>query len=327
MTIHYCFRKRKESYVKRFILLIFCASTLFAKAPPIVFIHLGRNMPSHYFHAIKQARTFNPNSDIYLLLQTATIKALKRCAHLDDVHVVNVDKLPKTASHQKFSGKAVMENRFWRYALERFFYLDAFLRETRLTDVFHLEGDNMIYANLEKRLPAFHTLYSDIGVPYREEKMCIAGIVYIRHPKAIEAFTEFVAERFLPKSDDMQLMASFAKATGLVQPLPVLPTEFIEEEGFRKADVPALYTYGEEEFGAFFDAVAMGQLLDGLSPQHEAKGKPYANAHVPFDPLKWKVVFRGDDKGKRVPFMVWKDKSYRLISLHIHSKNLWKFRS
>ncbi|MHA4899833.1 hypothetical protein, partial [Enterococcus faecium] len=66
----------------------------------------------------------------------------------------------------------------WLYATERFFLLLDFMRAKGLSNVFHLENDSMLYANLGELLPLFES--SQLAAPFQSLVGCIPCFVFIR---------------------------------------------------------------------------------------------------------------------------------------------------
>src|SRR3990167_10223288 len=143
-----------------FVLGLFFFISLFAEAP-IVFVHLGKNLPEYLPVALKQARLFNPDSSIYLLANDSVLKF----AYFDRIQCISVETLPQSNEHRIFNRLSRLDKRsregFWRYTTERFFYLHEWMKKENIKDVIHLEYDNMLYVDVSTLLPIFHQHYRD----------------------------------------------------------------------------------------------------------------------------------------------------------------------
>ncbi len=80
----------------------------------------------------------------------------------------------KTTEHEEFQKKTKLDDKsregFWRYTSERFLYLNDFINQFQLNNVFHLEYDNMLYVDLEELLPIFENKYSGIGATFDNDQ-------------------------------------------------------------------------------------------------------------------------------------------------------------
>ena len=150
--------------------------------PNLVFVHIGEKLPDYLPVAIEQAKIFNPGCPVYVI---GNEKALKKL-HKDfwDLCIpVEIESLPKSRPHKKFLKNCRSsrgKNDFWIVTTERFFYLESLMKQYRLSNVFHLETDVMLYADLEQLLPVFKRHYPrQIGATFDNDDRCIAGFLYI----------------------------------------------------------------------------------------------------------------------------------------------------
>jgi hypothetical protein len=90
---------------------------------------------------------------------------------------------------------------------------------------------------------------------------------------------------------------------------------------------PKEYTSHVDEFQSLFDACAYGQYLGGIDPRNGPDGPGYLNPvcvfNCSFMDFEWGV----DDEGRKVPYVIYGAKKYRINNLHIHSKDLKQFAS
>ena len=109
-----------------FILSLF--GVLCANDYSLVFVHIGRNLPQHLEIAINQAKLFNPEASIYLVANKSALENF----YTEDIVTVSCESLKISSQHKLFN-KTSKHNTsfregFWRYATERFFYIDELIK-------------------------------------------------------------------------------------------------------------------------------------------------------------------------------------------------------
>ena len=117
--------------------------------------------------------------------------------------------------------------------------------------------------------------------------------------------------------------------------LPLINKEYIDEYGLinSKGAVPPgehlddYYKY-TEAFGGIFDPQPMGQYLGGTDrkPKGVANNAGFKNEYSYVDISKLDIIWKKKGEGY-VPVLKWKDKEYRIYDLHVHCKELNRFRS
>lgn len=305
---------------------------------PIVFVHLGRMLPSYYREAIAQAHLFNPHTPIYLIIHSRAAAQIHRKKLIPSyTNLVIAQTLPISDKHKRF---AYLQNflpggglqKFWRYSMERFFVLEEFLEKYGIEEVLHLEGDNLLYAELEKVLPLLRTKYTDIAVPFLNDDECVPGIVYIHNRNALGRLTTFINENMLGDGhrSDMTLMALFAHQEKRVESLPSVPPEYVATQSMvslngRRAADPNLYATNAALFHFLFDPAPIGQYLDGESFRQAERRTSLINENAVYNASLLPLMWEKDAQGRTIPCLMYDGEKWPLINLHIHSKNLYKF--
>lgn len=296
-----------------------------------MFIHLGRGSPAHLPIALEQARLFNKECDIYLIKnQNTSIEIPERL----NVTIVPAESLEKSPFHETFLRTSQLDrgslNGFWFYTTERFYYLHEFMKAYKCTDLFHLENDVMLYVDLSTLLPVFQTHYRGmIGATYEGVERCVPGFMYISEEKPLDELMAFVASRAQLNESDMDSVGRFINTQHKVyiDTLPVLFPNYGQVHGYRFA-VPDDRFYNHfEAFDSLFDAAAMGQYLGGDSPVHGVPAPGFINPLSVYDSSHFSFEWELDEKGRRVPFILFSGVKKRINNLHIHSKNLRPFQS
>ncbi len=281
-------------------------------ASAIVFVHIGDELPKYAPIAIQQARAFNPDQAIYMISSGSALSHLQI-----PVHKIPYETLPRSQQHSDYLIRYPHPG-YWRYVVERFFYLDEFLMQYDLDHVIHLENDVMIYFELEKMLSAFN-FYSSVGGTFLNDGEGVPGIVYIPNKEALHSLMPFFAEMGGMGHTDMWIFGQLRQKK-MIQDLPIIPAEYSEK----------LQRFAEhvDDFESIFDGAALGQYLGGVDPILCGVPKPgFVNWNSVFDPRHFEYSWEIDEQGRRIPYLHFLNKKYRINNLHIHSKELEKFTS
>ncbi|MEN9654609.1 MAG: hypothetical protein RL235_721, partial [Chlamydiota bacterium] len=314
-------------------------TTGFCVGPAIVFIHIGPQLPPYLSTAVSQARLFNPEVPIYLIASEAAFNSSDALFVKDGVQFAPCERLEKNWVHRRFLKTAKYDKRsyggLWFFAIERFFYLAALMHEQSLSDVFHMENDVMLYADLEELLPVLRRRYKGkIGIPFDNDTRGIASLIYVSGLRPLDRFLKFVVDCGRRSDTDMSLLSRFRHELWRqwTEPLPIgIPQygdkhPFISPAGHRPKN-PELFVVHADEFCSFFDAAAIGQYLGGIDPIHRSDTIGFINESCVVNPSHFQYEWVIDEKGRRVPEAIFEGVRWRINNLHVHSKNLTAFRS
>lgn len=325
----------KHLLVCLFIFQVFLAE---AQEYSIVFIHIGKEIPSYTETALSQARLFNKNCNLILLANEAALK--KHVEHEPNLNItyISCESLKETSYHEKFLQKTSLDKNsregFWLYASERFLYLNDLIQQYRLENVFHMEYDNMLYVDLSELLPIFQSKYKGIAATFDNDDRCIPGFVYIPNPKSMNHLAKCFADHALENQNDMQILATFKKEKGAkeIDHLPILTKEYASKHSLISdfghiAKNKSKYFQNIDLFQSIFDAAALGQYLGGIDPRNGESKPGFINESCVFNPSFLVFEWIPDNQGRQIPYIVYPNAKYRINNLHIHSKNLSAFHS
>ncbi len=311
----------------KFWLFFLLVTQLFAEHA-IVYVHVGPMLPSYLPAAIDQARLFNPNCPIYVIGNEAALAALPG----DKAVAVACESLQPSAEHMEFQTRDRNSGLF-RYASERFYYLEEFVRARGLRNVFHMENDVMLFVELEKMLPVFSAYYEGkLGLTLDNDERCIPGFVYVADGECLGELVKFMASRVDSGAFDMFLLAQFHNATGgkWSSTLPIILPSYAELRS-NVGHVPregAAYSNHFGEFQGIFDAACLGQYWKGIDPNYHANSKPgFINESCLFNPAFLRLEWIRDEQGRAVPHFRYKEELFPIFNLHINCKDLAAFFS
>jgi len=187
--------------------------------PSLVFIHFGEKLPKYLPDALVQARLFNPGCPIYLVANRMALKKPPQALLEMDPILVAIESLDRDLLHTKFPKKSQLDRRsrggLAFFSTERFFCLYELMKRYRLNDVFHLEYDNMLYADISLLLPGMQRNYEKkIGATFDNDSPGIAGFMYVSTPAALFRFLQFVIGGVKTLNTDMEFLAQFKQVDG-----------------------------------------------------------------------------------------------------------------
>ncbi len=304
----------------------------------IVFVHIGIELPDYLSIAVEQARLFNQNTPIYIIGNKSAFQKF-RFTFDENVYYVFCEDLTTSDSHQTFIAlsnlnKEVFQG-FWRFTSERFFYLEEFVREYNLENVFHLENDIMLYVDLIQLMPVFKKSYSNmIAATFDSDTRCVPGFMYISNIHPLAKLVKLMASQASTGKNDMEMFQEFKNQhyQFYIDHLPIINPQYEQDHGLKNAlnataEHPEMYFRFFEDFQSIFDAAAIGQYLGGISPRNGSGPPGFINETCFFNPSYLSFTWKEDFKGRWVPYIIYKNAEYRINNLHIHSKNLDNFYS
>jgi len=307
----------------------------------IVFIHIGQQLPDHLKIAMEQARLFNAESRMILIASAAAIIRSSFSRNLN-VEIIPCEALGISSKHRNFLNFSNLDKQFRAgfslHTTERFFYLETLMIKHQITDVVHLENDNLLYVDLKTITPTLQTYYPGIAATFDAPERCVPGFVYVKSASYISLFTEFMVA--ISKQDnihycDMMLIALFKKKYGFptIASLPIIPTDYPQPLQNRMGCTQQKlqdYSNHFNQFNSIFDAAAIGQYLGGVDPANSSEVKNtsgFINETSVFNPSVYNYHWGHDEKQRRIPVATDDNSIFRINNLHIHSKKLDKFSS
>ena len=310
----------------------------------IVFIHIGPELPAYLLVALKQARLFHSLGNEaetcrIILVCNRSAAAAAGGVGLLGVELEYCEDIAHSPEHAHFMRNTTLDPNFrcgfWRHASERFFYLQGVMSKCKLSNVFHLESDNMIYMNLSAIAQALQQreTFEDVAATFDNDERVIPGLIFFRNQHGMDRVARGMADAALSGQNDMVVLAKLKR----ISHLPIVCREYVSDQHLQaaagqRARNPSLYAHQVEQLGCVFDAAAFGQYLGGAdqrnSPATHDQGPGFINESCVVDPSKLTFEWHRDAQQRLVPWCVY-DQSifYPLVNLHIHCKDLAQFAS
>lgn len=318
----------------------------------IVLVHIGDKFYNYINICIEQIRRFN-NCEIYLVLPKKFKGLIKH-----DINIIPIETLEMTDKHLKFIQTTRLNTKFrggfWKYAVERFFFIEDLIQTFNLVNVFHLENDVLIYRDLSEIVSVFCDNHFEMAATFDNDIRCIPGFLYFKDNNIISELNQFILSN--NGVNDMEVIAEFNRVYDKIEFLPVIPENYDKE----MKSISGLTTKMREKyfhniniFNSIFDAAAIGQYLGGVDSRNQGDIKisiiksilkwseklniplglkpsldttGFINESSVFNVSDFNFDWNLDTKGRKIPYLLYKDKKYQINNLHIHSKNLKRFQ-
>lgn len=156
----------------------------------IIFVAIEQDI-EYQEHAFKQARLFNPFISIYLIT-TTPYEIIHPILAQSNIVYINAHTLPKSSEHSYFNDQTTLQGGYWQLTTQRFFYVADLMRNQSLKHVFHMEGDMMIYIDVQAMLPIFKRSYKGLATTCMNECLAISGFMYIPTLDSIRKLCKFL---------------------------------------------------------------------------------------------------------------------------------------
>lgn len=192
---------------------------------------------------------------------------------------------------------------FWLKTTERFFILKAYMEYAKINKAIHIEADNLLFSSSVDLIST--GAGDELMYPRLDEGNAAASILYVGSIKSLEIFCNFISNQTIYKTD-MQLLSDFNIE------YPALSKNIFSEWD--------LSEQGNLKYNGFIsDAAVIGQYFYGVDPRNI--GRPhfngYKNRSVKLDYDILKLHINNSLVNANIEY---KNKTYQLINLHIHSK-------
>ena len=291
----------------------------------IVLVHLGDMFFDYINDCIEQIRKFN-DCKIYLIISNQHNEKI-----LDkSIIIENVENIQISEKHKSFNETTSLDRYsrggFWKFATERFFYIEDLMLKYDLKNVFHIENDNLLYFDIISKLEIFEINYN-IAAVFDNDNRCIPSFMYFKESKFISELTDYIKNSKF--NNDMEVIATFNRLSDNIDNLPILPDFFNHE---LRASIGLTTNNSEKyknnyiKFDSIYDAACFGQYIGGVDPLNiPGDTTVFINESCLFNVSLFKIEWIIDENNRKIPYAILEDKKIKINNLHIHSKNLKKF--
>jgi hypothetical protein len=301
--------------------------------------HLGDSTPLYLMDCIHQVRLWNSPAELLIII------LLDRChqgaifwstiARDYAVAYVYTDQLEHTQAHstfhKKFKGDMAFRKGYWKYVIERFFYVEECMQAMNLTNVIALEYDVLVYTHISTLIEKLKQGKQVLHFVCDNHIRGHPGCMYIPTAKTMGDFCKYIVDTLTIKMCDMDLLSNYAKTyKERVSYLPVITNKRNHTKQPRVSALghtesnPFYLSENAERLGMLFDSAVVGQYVGGIDPRNTQghKIQHYINESSLYSmnemPFQWiRVGNKWQPQLDNTP----------LATIHVHSKALKQFLS
>ena len=283
-----------------------------------VLVALGK-IPEYLNDCIYQIKKTQKKSKIFLLINKDSEYKNKNCK------IIFVEKLKKSKEHNLFIKKSRLakdsyRNFFWKYSIERLYYIDNFLNKENLNNVFHIENDVLLFQDL--RL-IFNKIKSYNFASVRDGVNRVIGSVIFIKNKRISKKVVQISNKYL-NQNDMKILShlDYKIANSIYLPIGE-DLNFIKKSKNYKTIQKIPFIFDAAAIGQYIDGPHRKKLINRIIPGVKSLFKTndgFANAETNLKIFDWKIKWKN-----KKPYKEENNKLIPIANLHIHSKNLKKF--
>jgi len=229
----------------------------------LIYIHIGKTLPQYIYDSIYQTILVSPNTKIYVILDDSLIPSFRGNISMFNLNMylqtpininmhvecipISILKIPDT--YTAFIDNLPEETKkfrdaFWISTTARFFYIESLMELFKLTNVYHIENDIMLYENLNDITVNKNTMYMVKDSLNR----VIPSILFIPDCSHLNRLNRHMIQTLKQSNslmNDMDLLGSYKG-----NHVAYFPFDFKNNSSF------------------IMDGAAIGQYLGGIDPRN-----------------------------------------------------------
>jgi len=312
----------------------------------LILVHLGYDTPFYLRDCLHQIRLWNSPEevDIYLVAFPEKEETFIPLCSQYGVKFVSTTTLKKTIVHESFSKNltnydSAFRDDYWRYVIERFFYMEEVMVEFSIKAAIHMEYDVLVYMNLPPLSKKIKEHISGLALSFDNDTQGYPSFVVINDVNALSMLNGFFSVNCASGLTDMKLLSYFRKVyPTLMESLPQIPRKVFEANPSGRANLdgttpqenPAYLANLFDELGeVIFDSLAIGQFVGGIDMRNTAGMCiiEYVNESSFYKVSEFGIEWRQDSEKRWYPVSRIENGNYRIVNIHLHSKMLSHFLS
>jgi len=303
----------------------------------LVLTHIGLQLPEYLDTFLTQLKKFNKNYDIVFLTNKVNCENEIFKIHNIKTHPIEELITEKVNHFIKNFGygdvNTVHQNiiygslDYWCVTAARLFFIYEYCLRYNITKFFHFENDVMLYENLStiENIITENNLYSNqIAITRGTKNKIMTGFMYVDNLNVLNHLLSEINYYLESKLDlfsfgidhlnEMALLHVYQQnnPNNLVN-LPIVPNKSLSQDF--------------EKFNSVFDPSTYGQYLDGTPGSPGTSILPDSIIADEFNSNPNLQIIFNQVGDCRIPYIVSKNGSFKINSLHIHSKRLNLFLS
>ncbi len=284
-----------------------------------ILVHIGE-IPLHLKYCVEQYYKFN-DEKLYLLTNKENRVKNVNIIPIEEYHFDKIDEFNSLYNYDS--------NNFWTVAATRLFYIENFMKKNNIENVFHFENDVLIYEDISNIKDKFVKNYDNIAITTGGPDKSMTGFMFIKNYKSLSMMSDFFVDTLrrygiagtqrkygMDMVHEMSLMKFYGVEKGdeFISNLPILPSG----EFSKHFDL----------FDSIFDPATWGQFVGGTRNEGPgAKPQDHYIGQLLIKNPNYNVIWKVDDKNRKIPYFKFDGNEVRINNLHIHSKNLKNYMS
>jgi hypothetical protein len=276
----------------------------------IVFVQLGDNPADQLLLMAAACKVKLPNSLIILITNKPNKWFNFPGTIIEYAHLQKSDAVSKFLRNNREYKE--LAGGYWLYTLERIFILPlAYELIDPNIPLLHFESDVLSLIN-ETDLKILLEFCPKTSVPRFSQSRGIASVFFSPNKNELDKTNKDLKNILMssnPPDNDMELLG-IALNSGIMGELPTLPKDAWTNSSGEKL---------------VFDGAAYGQYLFGQDPFHTdgfiVSGYKNPDFNLNFDETTWNIDNDDFTLEQKLKFN-YKDSSYRILNLHLHSKEI-----
>lgn len=276
------------------------------------------NIPPYLKTCIKQIQHTNPDVNIHLITDKNIQNAGKvKCYNVNDFAIT--PQLSRKIKFYKDNNVRYLYELFLSSAV-RFCYINELCTKLKLDNIFTFDNDVLIYGKFSEFVEKIGKNH-DYAITQSVKNEFICGMSYFKKYTNLTPIAGDFESFMMYSSDELKKLFGGEFKRDFVSEMSLL--YYINEK--RNLNFFVLPSDPKESVsGLIFDPITYGQVLDGVSPYGGGNGTPHFDTnHILYPKLmSTEIVVKYDEKNK-LPIA----ENLPLFNLHVHSKNLDKFKS
>lgn len=277
--------------------------------------HIGE-LPHHLYTCINNILSVDGQAKIFLVSDKKT--------NIKNVNVININEFDylvdkKNQILSMYKATQLETNPLWYTSFLRVFALMTISRNYQLKKFVHFDNDVLIYEPFNKIEDSGVIRKNKINITQINNKNLIFGYSYFENIQN----TEYLNDFFENVLDNHKEFADNFNRGNYMNEMKILNLA-----AENKPDYFSILPSLPYQSKVIFDPASYGQFLNGTHVKRGnffLKRRYISTNHIVGKELKSKRIMVKFNNNR--PIVTFDDKSFKLMNLHVHSKNLKKFVS
>ena len=270
-------------------------------------------IPDYLEFTLNSILTVDKDATVFLCTDHNNKEDFKNVKYIHPKTLEN-DKIQEFKSLGLYKNTIFESNPLWQTSLLRIFYLESLRLELNLSSFIHFDNDVIIYKPYEALQNVF--VNNRLNITRQDDKRFIFGYSFFAEIDFFPLITDKIID-FANYGNSYNWSFHNGKPYNEMEFLGKI---FQTDEDFFNC-LPIL----PYESNLLFDSSSYGQYLDGthMHPKTLISGR-YAdlNHYIGTEIISKRIKVKFNNNKPKV---LWRDKSFDVANLHIHSKRLHKF--